>query len=80
MKSIQAKRAVSAIKKGDVPKTLENIISALIERFDEDDWKGAKVADLISLLVLYRGTQIEDVNGDSPIDNWLVSVSRKTGK
>ena len=80
MKSTQAKRAISSIRKGDITKTLESIISALIEKFDEEDWKSAKVQDLISLLVLYRGTQLEDANGSSALDTWLVSVSKKTNK
>jgi len=77
MKSKEARAAVRAVKKGEVQVALQNIISALIEKFDENDWKGAKVSDLISLLVLYRGTQIEDHNGDNPIDKWIVSVSKK---
>jgi|TARA_R100001463_G_scaffold4434_6_gene16638 hypothetical protein len=71
-----AKAAITAIKKGDFEKSLQLICATLIEKFEEDGWKTAKVQDLISMMVLLRGAQIKDEQGVSPVDQWLVSVKK----
>jgi|TARA_R100001530_G_C4308253_1_gene152315 hypothetical protein len=66
--------AIRELKKGNYEKSLTLIIATLIQHFEANDWKGARVSDLISMLVLLRGTQVKSENGSSPVDNWLVSI------
>mgnify|MGYP003118586582 CR=1 FL=1 len=68
--------AVRELKKGNFDKSVALIIASLIQHFEATGWKSARVSDLISMLVLLRGTQVRAENGQSPVDNWLVSIQK----
>jgi hypothetical protein len=68
--------AVRELKKGNFEKSIVLVIASLIQHFEETGWKSARVSDLISMLVLLRGTQVKAENGSSPVDNWLVSIQK----
>lgn len=69
--------AVREIKKGNFEKSIALIIATLIQKFEADKWQGAKISDLIQLLVLLRGVMIKNSEGKAPVDEWLVSVSKR---
>jgi hypothetical protein len=69
--------AVREIKKGNFEKSIALIIATLIQKFEADNWRGARISDLIQLLVLLRGVMIKNTEGKAPVDEWLVSVSKR---
>lgn len=69
--------AVRAIKKGQFEKTICLIVAALIQKFDDDGWENAKISDLVQLLVLLRGIMIKNESGQAPVDEWILSVSKR---
>tara|TARA_R100001530_G_scaffold28587_1_gene22615 strand:- start:189 stop:473 length:285 start_codon:yes stop_codon:yes gene_type:complete len=77
MSSKHAAGAVREIKKGNFEKSVSLIIATLIQKFEKDDWRGARITDLIQLLVLLRGIMVKNSEGQAPVDAWLVSVSKR---
>tara|TARA_R110000824_G_scaffold45602_1_gene131819 strand:+ start:1101 stop:1409 length:309 start_codon:yes stop_codon:yes gene_type:complete len=75
--SRNAQIAIRSIKKGEFEKSVALIIASMIKKFDEEGWKTAKLSDLIQLLILLRGVMTKNQEGKSPIDEWLISVSKR---
>ena len=75
--SRNAQSAIRSIKRGEFEKSVALIIAAMIKKFDKEDWRTAKIGDLIQLLILLRGVMTKNQEGKTPIDEWLISVSKR---
>jgi|TARA_R100001509_G_scaffold158605_2_gene123971 hypothetical protein len=70
-------KGLKALESGDIAEAVRCLIYDVTSKFADEDFKGFKPQDLISLLVLYRGLTVVGEDGSSPVDEWLVSVKKK---
>lgn len=61
-----------ALDRDDITGALRNLIKKFIYLLDEQEWKGIKPTDLISLIVLYKDAlTTKNADSQSDIDKWL---------